>query len=146
MAAHPDDPPLAELRGTPRLVYEAQYLGKLLNLVPSRANVLELCLGTVAEMRGSDVYDVVERYSRSDQIGYIHFRNIRGKIPNYNEVFVDEGDLDMVRILRILTQNEWDGVIIPDHTPQMACTAPWHAGMAYALGYMRGALQTIGEG
>jgi mannonate dehydratase len=26
----------------------------------------------------------------------------------------------------------------------MTCAAPWHAGMAYALGYMRGALQALG--
>jgi mannonate dehydratase len=25
----------------------------------------------------------------------------------------------------------------------MSCAAPWHAGMAYALGYLRAALQTI---
>jgi mannonate dehydratase len=146
LAAHPDDPPLPELRGTPRLVYQMQHLGQLLELAPSHANTLELCLGTVAEMQESNVYDVVERYSRTDQIGYIHLRNIRGKIPNYSEVFVDEGEVDMVRILRILANNHWDGVLIPDHTPQMSCEAPWHAGMAYALGYMRGALQAIGEG
>jgi len=34
-------------------------------------------------------------------------------------------------------------VIIPDHTPQMTCEAPWHAGMAYALGFMRAALMAI---
>ncbi len=146
LAAHPDDPPLPELRGTPRLVYHMEHLDRLLALVPSSANTLELCLGTVAEMQGSDVYGVVERFSRSNQIGYIHFRNIRGKVPNYSEVFVDEGEVDMVRILRILARNHWDGVLIPDHTPQMECDAPWHAGMAYALGYMRGALQAIGEG
>jgi hypothetical protein len=27
-------------------------------------------------------------------------------------------------------------VMIPDHTPQMTCAAPWHAGMAHTLGYM----------
>jgi mannonate dehydratase len=32
-------------------------------------------------------------------------------------------------------------VLIPDHTPEMTCAAPWHAGMAYALGYMRALLQ-----
>jgi mannonate dehydratase len=26
--------------------------------------------------------------------------------------------------------------MIPDHTPQMTCAAPWHAGMAHTLGYM----------
>ena len=25
----------------------------------------------------------------------------------------------------------------------MSCTAPWHAGMAYALGYMRAGLQIV---
>jgi len=60
------------------------------------------------------------------------------------EVFVDEGDVDMLRALRILRKNDYDGVLIPDHTPQMTCAAPWHAGMAFALGYMK-ALRTIVE-
>jgi mannonate dehydratase len=64
-------------------------------------------------------------------------------VPDYHEVFVDEGDIDMFRILRILHKNGFDGVIIPDHTPQMSCDAPWHAGMAYALGWIRAALTAI---
>ena len=40
-----------------------------------------------------------------------------------------------------LRGNGYDGVFIPDHTPQMTCAAPWHAGMAYALGYMRAAME-----
>ena len=56
---------------------------------------------------------------------------------------MDDGDIDMLRVLRILKRNGFDGVLIPDHTPQMTCGAPWHAGMAYALGYMRAALQTL---
>ena len=43
----------------------------------------------------------------------------------------------MIRVLRILEQNGFDGVLIPDHSPEMTCAAPWHAGMAYALGWMR---------
>jgi mannonate dehydratase len=46
-------------------------------------------------------------------------------------------------VLRILKQNNYQGVIIPDHTPQMTCAAPWHAGMAYALGYMKAAMQVV---
>jgi mannonate dehydratase len=37
-------------------------------------------------------------------------------------------------------------VIIPDHTPEMSCAAPWHAGMAYALGYMKAAMQMAERG
>jgi mannonate dehydratase len=50
----------------------------------------------------------------------------------------------MIRVLGILKQNGFDGVLIPDHTPQMACEAPWHAGMAYAMGYMKAAMQALG--
>jgi mannonate dehydratase len=47
------------------------------------------------------------------------------------------------KVLRVLKQNGFDGVLIPDHTPQMDCDSPWHAGMAYALGYMRALLQQL---
>ena len=73
----------------------------------------------------------------------MHFRNVTGTVPRYQEVFVDEGDIDMVRILRILRDNKFDGVLIPDHTPQMQCEAPWHAGMAFAMGYMKSAISMV---
>jgi mannonate dehydratase len=68
---------------------------------------------------------------------------VRGKVPYYRETFIDDGDVDVLRVLRILRGNGYTGVIIPDHAPQMTCGAPWHAGMAYALGYLRAAMQAI---
>jgi len=145
MASHPDDPPLPTVRGTARLVYQPQHFQKLLDIVPSPNNTLEMCLGTISEMVDGefDLYEAVDRYSKQGKIAYIHFRNVRGKVPNYEEVFVDEGDIDMLRVLQILYQNNYDGVLIPDHTPQMSCDAPWHAGMAYALGWMRASITAI---
>lgn len=140
LAAHPDDPPLPTVRGQPRLVYQPRLYQKLLELKPSPSNALEFCVGTLAEMTEGDVYDAVETYSRQGKIAYVHLRNVRGKVPFYNETFIDDGDVDIRRVLQILKQNRFDGVIIPDHAPQMACPAPWHAGMAYALGYLRAAL------
>jgi mannonate dehydratase len=49
----------------------------------------------------------------------------------------------MIRILSNLKRNSFDGVIIPDHTPQMSCSAPWHAGMAHSLGFMLAALKML---
>jgi mannonate dehydratase len=143
LAAHPDDPPLASMRGQPRLVYKPELYQRLLDLRPSPASALEFCIGTIAEMADGDVYATTERYARQDKLAYVHFRNITGKVPHYRETFVDDGDVDMLRILRILKANNYTGVIIPDHTPQMTCDAPWHAGMAYALGYMQAALKAI---
>jgi mannonate dehydratase len=146
LAAHPDDPPMPTLRGHARLVYQPHLYQKLLDIVPSPSNALEFCLGTIQEMREGDVYEALDIYSRQNALAYVHFRNVRGKVPKYHEVFVDEGDIDMLRVLRILQANGFDGIIIPDHSPQMTCAAPWHAGMAYTLGYMRAALQVVEEG
>jgi FdhD protein len=41
----------------------------------------------------------------------------------------------MARVVRILAEEGYDGVLVPDHAPEMNCPAPWHAGFAYALGY-----------
>ncbi len=144
LAAHPDDPPLPELRGTARLFYLPGEYERLLEVSDSPANTFEFCMGTLQEMQEGDLYSLLDKYSRAGRIAYIHFRNVKGKVPHYREAFVDEGDIDMIRALRILKDNGYEGVLIPDHTPEMSCNAPWHAGMAFALGYMRGALQAIG--
>lgn len=143
LAAHPDDPPLPFVRGQPRLVYRPELYEKLFALRPSPANMAELCLGTLAEMQGGPeaLYHTIDRLCRDGKIGYIHFRNVRGTVPDYRETFVDDGVIDMQRVVEILRSNHFDGVLIPDHTPQMDCAAPWHAGMAYACGYMRALLE-----
>lgn len=141
LAAHPDDPPMPYIRKTPRLVYQPQLYQKLLDIKPSKSNALEFCLGSIAEMTDGNVYEATEKYA--DHIAYVHFRNVKGKAPDYKEVFLDEGDIDMIRILRILKAKDFEGVLIPDHTPQISCEAPWHAGMAYTLGYMNAALSFI---
>jgi len=144
LALHPDDPPMPTMRGQPRLVYQPGLYQKVIDLNPSPANAFEFCVGTLSEMSEGDVYAAVETYSRQGRLAYVHLRNVRGRVPFYKETFIDEGDVDVLRVLRILKQNNFGGVIIPDHTPQMSCAAPWHAGMAYALGYLRAALQSVG--
>lgn len=143
LAAHPDDPPLPTMRGQPRLVFQPRLYQRLLDLSPSPANTLEFCIGSPAEMTEGDIYETVAHYARQGRLGYVHFRNIHGHVPHYHETFVDDGDVDMLRVLRILKESGFDGVIIPDHTPQVHCAAPWHAGMAHALGYLAAALQSL---
>jgi mannonate dehydratase len=144
LAAHPDDPPTPFVRGQPRLVYQPRMYQQLIDLNPSPSNTLEFCIGSLAEMTEGDIYETVDTYSRQHRLGYVHFRNIRGKVPTYKETFIDDGDVDMFRVLEILRRNKFEGVLIPDHTPAMSCSAPWHAGMAYAMGYMKGAMRALG--
>ena len=143
LAAHPDDPPLPTVRGQPRLVYQPHLYQKLIDLKPSPRNALEFCVGTLAEMTEGNIYDVVDHYSRQGKLGYVHLRNVRDKVPHYKETFIEDGAVDVLRVLRILRQNGFNGVVIPDHAPQMACAAPWHAGMAYALGFLKAGISQL---
>lgn len=146
LAAHPDDPPMPTVRGQPRLVYQPRYYQKLIDLNPSPSNKLEFCIGSLAEMTEGDIYEVVDEYAKQGRLGYVHFRNIREKVPYYKETFIDDGEIDMVRVLEILKKRGYEGVLIPDHTPAMTCGAPWHAGMAYAMGFMKGAMRALDIG
>jgi mannonate dehydratase len=143
LAMHPDDPPLPSLLGNDRIMHCVEGFEHLVGLAPSPSNKVAFCQGSFAEM-GVDVPAVIHQLGA--HIAYVHFRNVRGKVPLYQEVFVDEGDIDMLRVVKILTDVGYDGVLIPDHTPEMTCGAPWHAGMAYALGYIRAALQAAERG
>ena len=143
LAAHPDDPPLPFVRQQPRLVYQPRMYQRLLDLAPSPHNALELCVGTLAEMTEGGLYTAIASYARQKRIAYIHLRNVTGKVPHYRETFIDDGDVDMLGVLAILHEHHFDGVIIPDHTPQMTCSAPWHAGMAHTLGFLAAALASL---
>lgn len=143
LAAHPDDPPMPFIRGHARLVHQPGLYQQLVDLHPSPSNCFDFCMGSIQEMAEGDVYQAIERYAPTGRLAYIHFRNVHGKVPHYQETFVDDGDIDMLRALKQLRDLDYHGVLIPDHTPQMDCAAPWHSGMAYALGFMRAALRAI---
>lgn len=140
LAAHPDDPPVDYLRGSARLINKTSKFGKLINLKESPSNGINFCLGTVQEMEGDNVCQTLEELLTEDKVHIIHFRNVKGKVPDYYEVFPDEGDLNMKRIVEILERHNYHGIIMPDHTPEVTCDAPWHAGMAYTMGYLKGLL------
>jgi mannonate dehydratase len=144
LALHPDDPPLPELRRTARLVHRASIYDRVLATSPSSVNAMEFCVGTLSEMPDQDIYEVVEHFVATGRIRYVHLRNINGRVPAYRESFIDDGYVDLQRVLRILHEGGFDGVVIPDHTPLIATSSPWHTGMAYALGWIRASMKAIG--
>lgn len=143
LAVHPDDPPLKEVRKQPRMGYHPDHYKEVMEINDSPSHVMELCLGTIAEMTDSDVYEALEYFAKNNKIGYIHIRNVRGKVPDYKETFIDNGDIDMERIIKILRKHKFKGVLIPDHAPQVTSKAPWDAGMAFAMGYLKALINTI---
>lgn len=48
----------------------------------------------------------------------------------------------MAAIVRVLNEEGYDGVLIPDHVPELNCSAPWHAAHAYTVGYMKALIKS----
>ena len=71
----------------------------------------------------------------------MHFRNTKGQFPEFSEVFIDDGDVDMAKAIECYAKYGFKGTLIPDHTPLIASPDPWWTGMGFALGYMRGIMQ-----
>lgn len=145
LAAHQDDPPVPYLRGAGRLLIDHDALQRLLDIVPSPSNTLEFCQGTVAEMGPDRVVDAIRRFAGQGKISYVHFRNVRGQAPKFDEVFIDEGDVDMLEAMRAYKEADFDGVITPDHAPRVAGDSGYgHRGRAFALGYIRALMHAVG--
>jgi len=145
LAAHQDDPPAAYLRGTGRLLTSHENIQRYLDLVPSPCHGLEFCQGTVAEMGPDKVIDAIRRFGGQQKIFYVHFRNVCGQFPQFDEVFIDEGDVDMLEAMRAYKEVGFDGVITPDHTPSVEGDSGYgHRGRAFALGYIRALIHAVG--
>jgi mannonate dehydratase len=144
MALHPDDPPIPEVMGgAARIVSSIEQYKRIFNLVPSRSNAMLFCQGCVTEM-GVDVAQAIREIAGLDKIVYVHFRNVRGTPRNFQETFIDEGDVDMVKMMETYRDAGFNGPFMMDHTPRFADDQQtFWAGHAFAVGYMRALIQTV---
>ena len=141
MALHPDDPPVPEpLGGVARIVSTLEDFERTFAMAPSDSHVMLLCQGCVAEM-GVDVSAAIRRMGALGKIAYVHFRNIRGTPRHFEEVFIDEGDVDMLEAMKAYREVGFEGPFMMDHTPRFAQEGAGAAGRAYAVGYIRALIQ-----
>jgi mannonate dehydratase len=143
LALHPDDPPIPEaMGGAARIVSTLDQYEEIFRLAPSPHNAMLFCQGCVAEM-GEDVPRAIERMGSQDKIAYVHFRNIQGSPRSFREVFVDEGQVDMVQAMEAYRDIGFNGPFMMDHTPQIPGDVDARQGHAYAVGYIRALIQAV---
>ncbi|SEP25467.1 mannonate dehydratase [Halogranum amylolyticum] len=144
MALHPVDPPVIEsLGGIPRLFRNVENFERAMELVPSDSHGLKLCLGCFSQM-GEDANAVVRRFAEDDKIVFIHFRDVVGTVPKFNETFVDEGNFNTTEVVETLDDVGFDGVVIPDHVPKMEGDDDWrHRARGFTIGYLRGVVDSV---
>lgn len=149
LACHPHDPayPVGGLNGIEHVVGSAEGMRRFLRLSDSPRHGLNFCQGTVAEMfrePGRQMIPVIEEFAATGRIFMVHFRNIRGGYLDFQEVFPDEGDVDMFAAIQAYRRGGYTGPLCPDHVPVSDIDPDRERFMAFALGYTRGLLQAAG--
>ena len=146
LALHPDDPPVPMLGGVARLFRSVEGFKRALEISPSPAWGLDLCLGCCSEMPGgaANVMEMIDYFGPRGRIHYVHFRDVQGTVPAFQECFLGEGNYDPASVLLALQRVGFDGFILDDHVPHVVDDTAWcHRGRAHAIGYLQGMLNMV---
>jgi mannonate dehydratase len=150
LALHPDDPPISMLGGVARIFREPEGFKRAERIAEETgagdAWGLDLCLGCCSEMPGGavNVREMIEYFGPRGRILYIHFRDVQGTVPTFQECFLGEGNWDPAEIMLLLKRNGFTGFLLDDHVPHMHDDSEWnHRGRAHAISYMQGLLNMM---
>ena len=150
LALHPDDPPVPELGGVARIFIDPAGFKRAEQIAlatgAGEAWGLDLCLGCCSEMPGgkANVRAMIEHFGPTGRILYVHFRDVQGSVPRFQECFIGEGNYDPAEIMLLLKRSGFTGFLLDDHVPHMESDTPWnHRGRAHAVGYMQGLLRML---
>jgi mannonate dehydratase len=147
-ACHPHDPgvPPEGFQGINRVLGTIDGLKKFVSIQESPYHGLNLCLGCVAEMLqdpNREIHDVIRYLGERKKLFNIHFRNIRGNRGDFQEVYPDEGDMDMLQIMRTLHEVDYQYMVMPDHTPKHPDDPGGLQGFAFSFGYIKALLLAV---
>ncbi|MFN3325147.1 MAG: mannonate dehydratase [Bryobacteraceae bacterium] len=142
---HPDDPPVPELGGVPRCIF-GNFDGYVRSLeIANSPNIgVCLCVGTWlegGEHMGKEVTEAIRYFASRDKLWKIHFRNVSGPIPRFVETFVDNGYMDMYKVMKTLREVDFRGAVIADHVPTMV--GGRMVGWAFSIGYIKALLDRV---
>jgi mannonate dehydratase len=148
LCCHPHDPamPPRGFRGVACVLGSVAGLKKFIEIKPSKYHGLNFCQGSVAEMLEKpdrEIDEVIRYFGSRGKIFNVHFRNIRGGYLNFQETFPDDGDVDMLRTLRVYKEVGYDGMVMPDHVPQIDGDKDRAQAFAFAFGYIQALIQAV---
>lgn len=138
MCLHPDDPPVEQLGGIDRIFRSFDAFKRATEEFDSPSLALNYCMGTWSEM-GPGVLEALTYFILRDKVGYIHFRDVQGHVPRFNECFLGEGNVDVVEVVSALKRMGFSGYVEEDHVPVMEGDTAWgHRARALTSGYIQG--------
>jgi len=154
LALHPNDPPAPISRGSEQIMGSIDGWKKLIGIVDSTANGITFDSGVTREM-GGDPVETARYFGDLDRINHVHWRNVITEVPSekYTEVFLDEGEVNMLAVMKELVRQGYSRIVYPEHPPKMEHDLEFthprfgagYAGHAYTVGYARATLQAVLE-
>lgn len=152
LTLHPDDPP-RPLFGLPRIASSTEDYQALFDAVPSKANGICFCTGSLGVRAENDLPAMAERFA--PRIAFAHLRATKREADglSFHESDHLDGDVDMIAVLKaLLAENRRrgadDGIVFrPDHGHRMlddlAATKRTNPGYT-AIGRLRGLAELRG--
>ncbi len=149
MACHPHDPGMPAdkgYRGVQTVLGSVEGLKRFIEITPSPYHGLNFCQGTVSEMLkdpGKEIFDVIRYFGSRNKIFNVHFRNIRGGFLNFQETFIDDGDVNMLEALKVYKETGYQGMVMPDHVPKIPVDPKGYQAFAFTLGYIKALITAV---
>lgn len=151
LANHIADPPThAGYRGVTRWnspdVFEG--IKRFVSLYDSEYHGLNLCLGSVAEGLKdpkTEIFPIIKWVGERKKIFNIHLRNIIGGWDNFQEVYPDNGDMDLYKIIKALQEVEYPYLVMPDHVPQHPDDPGGSQAFSFGYGYIKALIQAASD-
>jgi mannonate dehydratase len=136
---HPNDPPGVTLGNVPRCIFSS-FEGYKRALEIADSDYVGMCLCTGCWLQGGDsmgkdVVETIRYFGSRNKLFLVHFRNVSGTVPKFAETFLDDGYMDMYKVMQALVEVGYDGGLHGDHWPEMV-GGP-NVGTAYTLSYIK---------
>ena len=146
MGCHPQDPGVPRgYRGIEEVPLATPAgLRRFVKIKESPYHGLNFCQGTVSEQLekpDEQIHDVIR--SLKGKIFNVHFRNIEGGYLNFRESFIDNGSVDMLKAARTYKEIGYDGMLMPDHVPNVDGDPDHMQGFAFAIGYIKAIIAAV---
>lgn len=146
LALHPNDPPVSSLGGVHSLIWNSECYDRAFELAGDSPYLgMKMCVGCWLENKefGNLMEDIL-KFTQQKKIFIVHFRNVSGTIPYFEETLLEDGYADMHEIMEQLVRCGYDGQINIDHaffnTDGKSMS---QVSEAYLMGYMKGMLHSI---
>lgn len=144
IAIHPNDPPVPDLCGISNLIISADDYRKAIALAGGSPCIgIKMCIGCWLEggSQFGDVLKDIDEFVKAGRVLSVHFRNVSSPIPRFEETLLEDGYMDMYKVLKQFVDSGYDGPISVDHVPDYveSCGGK-NASWAYSNGYLKGLL------